>query len=35
MFGVRHLSLGLPLGDDPYRAIALIGREIIPHFAEP
>ncbi|MFQ3534995.1 MAG: LLM class flavin-dependent oxidoreductase [Aggregatilineales bacterium] len=31
--GVRHLSLGPPLGPDPYEAIALIGREVIPHFA--
>jgi 5,10-methylenetetrahydromethanopterin reductase len=31
--GVRHLSLGPPLGADPYEAIALIGREVIPHFA--
>jgi 5,10-methylenetetrahydromethanopterin reductase len=30
--GVRHLSLGPPLGDDPLRAIALIGRDVIPHF---
>jgi 5,10-methylenetetrahydromethanopterin reductase len=31
--GVRHLSLGPPLGDDPLRAIALIGRDVIPHFS--
>ncbi len=30
--GVRHLSLGPPLGPDPLAAIELIGREVIPHF---
>ncbi len=33
--GVRHLSLGPPLGADPYEAIELFGREVIPHFAPP
>jgi 5,10-methylenetetrahydromethanopterin reductase len=30
--GVRHLSLGPPLGPDPLAAIEIIGREVIPHF---
>lgn len=30
--GVRHLSFGPPLGPDPAAAVALIGREVIPHF---
>ncbi len=30
--GVRHLSLGPPLSDDPYTMIELVGREVIPHF---
>lgn len=30
--GVRHLSLGPPLSDNPLRAIELIGRDVIPHF---
>lgn len=30
--GVRHLSLGPPLSDDPYKMIELVGREVIPHF---
>jgi 5,10-methylenetetrahydromethanopterin reductase len=30
--GVKHLSFGPPLGPDPAAAIALIGREVIPHF---
>ena len=30
--GVRHLSLGPPLGPDPLTAIEIIGREVIPHF---
>jgi 5,10-methylenetetrahydromethanopterin reductase len=30
--GVRHLSLGPPLGPDPLAAIEAIGREVIPHF---
>jgi len=30
--GVRHLSLGPPLGPDPLTAIEISGREVIPHF---
>jgi 5,10-methylenetetrahydromethanopterin reductase len=30
--GARHLSFGPPLGPDPLAAIAVIGREVIPHF---
>lgn len=30
--GVRHLSLGPPLGPDPLAAVEAIGREVIPHF---
>lgn len=30
--GVRHLSFGPPLGPDPVEAIAILGREVIPHF---
>jgi 5,10-methylenetetrahydromethanopterin reductase len=30
--GVRHLSLGPPLGPDPLAAILAVGREVIPHF---
>lgn len=30
--GVRHLSLGPPLGPDPLAAIDMVGREVIPHF---
>ena len=30
--GVRHLSLGPPLGPDPLAAIEAIGRDVIPHF---
>lgn len=30
--GVRHLSFGPPLGPDPLEAIAILGREVIPHF---
>lgn len=30
--GVRHLSLGPPLGPKPLEAIAVVGREVIPHF---
>ncbi len=33
--GVRHLSLGPPLGPDPLAAIETIGREVIPHFRRP
>ncbi|MCS6872043.1 MAG: LLM class flavin-dependent oxidoreductase [Anaerolineae bacterium] len=31
--GVRHLSLGPPLGPDPHYAIELFGRNVIPHFS--
>lgn len=30
--GVKHISLGPPLGPDIHQAIAVIGREVIPHF---
>jgi 5,10-methylenetetrahydromethanopterin reductase len=30
--GVRHLSLGPPLGPDPLSAIEAVGREVIPYF---
>lgn len=30
--GVRHLSLGPPLGPDPLAAIEVIGHEVIPYF---
>jgi 5,10-methylenetetrahydromethanopterin reductase len=30
--GVRHLSLGPPLGPDPLAAIESVGRDVIPHF---
>jgi 5,10-methylenetetrahydromethanopterin reductase len=30
--GARHLSFGPPLGPDPLEAIALLGREVLPHF---
>lgn len=30
--GVRHLSFGPPLGPDPLGAVALLGREVLPHF---
>jgi 5,10-methylenetetrahydromethanopterin reductase len=30
--GVQHISLGPPLGPDIAEAIAVIGREVIPHF---
>jgi 5,10-methylenetetrahydromethanopterin reductase len=30
--GVRHLSFGPPLGPDPLAAVALLGREVLPHF---
>jgi 5,10-methylenetetrahydromethanopterin reductase len=32
--GVRHLSLGPPLGPDPLAAIQTLGREVLPLFAE-
>lgn len=30
--GVRHLSLGPPLGPDVYAALEMVGRDVIPHF---
>lgn len=30
--GVRHLSLGPPLGPNPLEAVEMVGREVIPHF---
>lgn len=30
--GVDHLSLGPPLGPDPFAAIETVGRDVIPHF---
>lgn len=30
--GVKHLSLGPPLGPDPLAMIAAVGRDVIPHF---
>lgn len=30
--GATHLSFGPPLGHDPLAAIAILGREVIPHF---
>jgi 5,10-methylenetetrahydromethanopterin reductase len=30
--GVKHLSLGPPLGPDPLAAIEAVGREVIPYF---
>lgn len=30
--GVRHISLGPPLGPDPLQAIEMIGRDVLPHF---
>ena len=32
--GVRHLSLGPPLGPDPLTAIEIIGHEVIPYFRQ-
>lgn len=29
--GARHLSFGPPLGPDPLAAIAILGREVLPH----
>jgi 5,10-methylenetetrahydromethanopterin reductase len=29
--GARHLSFGPPLGPDPHEAIAVLGREVLPH----
>lgn len=30
--GARHLSFGPPLGPDPLAALAILGRDVIPHF---
>jgi 5,10-methylenetetrahydromethanopterin reductase len=30
--GVRHISLGPPLGPDPLAAIQAVGRDVLPHF---
>jgi len=30
--GVRHLSLGPPLGPNPLEAVEMVGRDVIPHF---
>lgn len=30
--GVKHISLGPPLGPDPLAALTIIGRDVIPHF---
>jgi 5,10-methylenetetrahydromethanopterin reductase len=30
--GARHLSFGPPLGPDPLAALAILGREVLPHF---
>jgi 5,10-methylenetetrahydromethanopterin reductase len=30
--GVRHLSLGPPIGPDPLVAVQAIGRDVLPHF---
>ena len=30
--GVRHISLGPPLGPDPFAAIEAVGRDVLPHF---
>jgi 5,10-methylenetetrahydromethanopterin reductase len=30
--GARHLSFGPPLGPDPFEAIDLLGRRVLPHF---
>ena len=33
--GVKHISLGPPLGPDPLAAVQVIGREVLPHFRRP
>ncbi len=33
--GITQVNLGGPLGPDPAEAIALVGREVIPHFRGP
>ena len=30
--GARHLSFGPPLGPDPFEAVKLLGREVLPYF---
>ncbi|PJF24412.1 MAG: 5,10-methylene tetrahydromethanopterin reductase, partial [Phototrophicales bacterium] len=30
--GVRHISLGPPLGPEPLAAIEAVGRDVLPHF---
>ncbi|MFN8528726.1 MAG: LLM class flavin-dependent oxidoreductase [Anaerolineae bacterium] len=30
--GARHLSFGPPLGDDPLKAITILGRDVLPYF---
>jgi 5,10-methylenetetrahydromethanopterin reductase len=30
--GVQHISFGPPLGPDPLKSVALIGRDVLPHF---
>jgi 5,10-methylenetetrahydromethanopterin reductase len=32
--GARHLSFGPPLGPDPFEAIDLLGREVLPYFRQ-
>ena len=32
--GARHLSFGPPLGPDPVAAVTLLGRTVLPHFAQ-
>ncbi len=32
--GARHLSFGPPLGPDPFEAIDVLGRQVLPRFAE-
>jgi 5,10-methylenetetrahydromethanopterin reductase len=31
--GVRHVSLGPPLGPDPVRAVELLGKRVLPRLA--
>ena len=30
--GAKHLSFGPPLGPDPFEAIDVLAREVLPHF---
>jgi 5,10-methylenetetrahydromethanopterin reductase len=30
--GAQHLSFGPPLGPDPFEAIDVLGRDVLPHF---